>query len=113
MTIGPGGSQAYNFLWPSKGQHTSKYSAMGAIAPLIQEFATWDNHLNSTFLLAYRGDVNRDGLVNIIDLTLVASHFAAVVGNPNYYAQADLNNDGIIDIVDLTICAADFGHLLL
>ncbi len=113
VTIGPGGSQVYSFIWQSKSQTAAKYSAMGVITPVGQEIVTWDNSLNSTFLLVYRGDVNRDGFVNIVDLTLVASHFAAAIGTPGYYAPADLNNDGIIDIVDLTACAADFGHLLL
>ena len=45
------------------------------------------------------GDVNRDGVVNILDLVLVASSFGQrvqVEGNP-----ADVNEDGIVSIVDL------------
>ena len=45
------------------------------------------------------GDVNRDGVVNILDLVLVASSFGQRVqvdGNP-----ADVNEDGIVSIVDL------------
>ena len=45
------------------------------------------------------GDVNRDGVVNILDLVLVASSFGERVdaeGNP-----ADVNEDGIVSIVDL------------
>ena len=46
------------------------------------------------------GDVNRDGVVNILDLVLVASSFGQSVredGNP----AADVNEDGIVNIVDL------------
>ena len=45
------------------------------------------------------GDVNRDGVVNILDLVLVASSFGEriqVEGN-----SADVNEDGIVNIVDL------------
>ncbi len=45
------------------------------------------------------GDVNRDGVVNILDLVMVASSFGQRVqeeGNP-----ADINEDGIVSIVDL------------
>ena len=45
------------------------------------------------------GDVNRDGVVNILDLVRVASSFGQrvqVEGNP-----ADVNEDGIVSIVDL------------
>ena len=49
-------------------------------------------------------DVNTDGIVNIIDLTLVASNFGKTGENP-----ADVNGDGIVNIVDLTLVAAAFG----
>ncbi|MYB92499.1 T9SS type A sorting domain-containing protein [Candidatus Poribacteria bacterium] len=53
------------------------------------------------------GDVNRDGVVNILDLVLVASSFAQPVpegGNP-----ADVNEDGIVNIVDLVKVAGALG----
>ena len=50
-------------------------------------------------------DINRDGIVNIIDLTLVASNFGKTGAN-----AADVNGDGIINIVDLTLVAAAFGN---
>ena len=48
-------------------------------------------------------DVNQDGIVNIIDLTLVASNF----GETNVDA-ADVNGDGVVNIVDLTLVAGAF-----
>ena len=50
-------------------------------------------------------DVNRDGIVNIVDLTLVASNFGKTGQN-----SADVNGDGIVNIVDLTLVAAAFGN---
>ena len=50
-------------------------------------------------------DVNKDGVVNIIDLTLVASKF----GNQGQNA-ADVNADGVVNIIDLTLVAAAFGN---
>ena len=50
-------------------------------------------------------DVNGDGIVNIIDLTIVASRFGQTGGN-----AADVNGDGIVNIIDLTIVAAAFGN---
>ena len=49
-------------------------------------------------------DVNQDGVVNIIDLTLVASKFGETGTN-----VADVNGDGIVNIIDLTLVAAAFG----
>ena len=49
-------------------------------------------------------DVNKDNVVNILDLTLVASNFGKT-GN----LAADVNGDNIVNILDLTLVAAAFG----
>jgi len=50
-------------------------------------------------------DVNKDGVVNILDLTLVATHF----GKTGAIA-ADVNGDNIVNILDLTLVATHFGE---
>ena len=50
-------------------------------------------------------DINSDGVVNIVDLTLVASNF----GKTGKTA-ADVNSDGVVNIVDLTLVAGAFGN---
>lgn len=47
-------------------------------------------------------DVTGDGVVNILDLTFVASHFGG--SNPD----ADVNDDGIVNILDLVLVAHNF-----
>ena len=49
-------------------------------------------------------DVTGDGVVNILDLTLVASRFG---GND---ADADVTGDGIVNILDLVLIAQHFGN---
>ena len=51
------------------------------------------------------GDVNRDGVVNILDLVLVASKFGQQVGGD----PADINEDGLVNIVDLVKVAGAIG----
>lgn len=51
-------------------------------------------------------DVNKDGMVNILDLTFVASHF----GSNNPPPEADVNRDGRVNILDLTLVASHFGE---
>ena len=49
-------------------------------------------------------DVNTDGVVNILDLTFVASRFGQAD------TKADLNGDGTVNILDLTLIAQNFGN---
>ena len=56
-----------------------------------------------------KGDVNGDGVVNILDLTLVASHFGESV-DASEAPNPDINGDGIVDIRDLVLVAGRFGQ---
>lgn len=54
-------------------------------------------------------DVNRDGIINILDLVFVASHFDEMLSeeqSPN----PDINSDGIVNFLDLTLISRHFGH---
>ena len=50
------------------------------------------------------GDVNSDGQVNILDLTLVGQN----VGVPSALPQADLNGDGQVNVLDLILVSNMF-----
>ena len=51
------------------------------------------------------GDIDRNGVVDILDLTIVAARFGQRGQN-----SADLNGDGLVDIVDLVFVAAAFSE---
>jgi hypothetical protein len=59
--------------------------------------------LCSSFVLAK--DLNKDGTVDVLDLSIVARAFGSKPGDTNWNQAADLNNDWIINIADLTIVA--------
>ena len=52
------------------------------------------------------GDVNRDGVVNILDLLRVARRLGQRVGTDS---PVDVNGDGIVNIFDLTLVAQGIG----
>ena len=52
-----------------------------------------------------REDINRDGMVNIQDIVIVAASFGATGENP-----ADLNGDGQVNIQDLVLVANALGN---
>ena len=55
-------------------------------------------------------DVNEDGIINILDLTFVASHFGETPIEENQYPNSDVNRDGTVDIFDLVQVANQFGR---
>ena len=52
-------------------------------------------------------DVNRDDMVNILDLVLVAS----VLGDEGRDLDADVNGDGVVNILDLVLVAGALGNV--
>ena len=50
-------------------------------------------------------DVNKDGVINILDLTLVAANFGQTGST-----LADVNGDNVVNILDLTLVASHFGE---
>lgn len=61
------------------------------------------------FRLRIPGDVNGDGVVDIVDLAAVAWSFGTEPDDPNWNPDADLNNDNLIDIDDLIIVGLNYG----
>jgi len=55
------------------------------------------------------GDINHDGYINIIDLSIVARSMWSTPNHPLWNPNSDLNKDGIINILDLAIVARNFG----
>jgi hypothetical protein len=62
--------------------------------------------------LRYFADLNGDGVINIIDVAIVARAFETKPGDKNWNSNADLNNDGIINIVDVATVAREFGKTI-
>ena len=50
-------------------------------------------------------DVNKDGKIDLSDLTAVASAYKAKSSEAAYVAQYDVNSDGVINIVDIVLVA--------
>jgi len=56
-----------------------------------------------------KGDLNRDDVVDIFDITIVATQFGRPPP-PITDSRADVNSDGIVDIFDIVVVALHFGE---
>jgi hypothetical protein len=59
-----------------------------------------------------KSDVNKDGVVDIYDLILIAKIYGSTQGELNWNSNCDVNNDGKIDIYDLILIAGKYGQTL-
>ena len=65
-------------------------------------------YADDTFKAA--ADVDRDGTINIRDLTLVAKQFGETIGPNQGVPNPDVDRDGTVNIRDLTLVAKYFGQ---
>jgi hypothetical protein len=57
-----------------------------------------------------QGDTDRNGVVDIFDLTAVAAYYGVGIGNPLYVSDFDIKDDGMIDLFDLVLIATNYGY---
>lgn len=55
------------------------------------------------------GDVNKDGIVNIVDLSIIALAYGSPQTDPTWNPDADLNKDGTVGLEDLVTVLVDYG----
>ena len=83
-------------------------SDFSPLSGLIVNLVEYDNR-NQTVLTYKPEDVNRDGVVDIIDLLLIVSNFhnpvLEALSRMNIYP--DVNNDSVVDVKDLVAVAAE------
>ena len=82
----------------------SNFSPISHLIPNLTEY----HNSNQSVPIINSSDVNRDGVVNILDLALVALYYRKTdFGNAAQYGTyPDVNGDGVVDIKDLVAVAA-------
>ncbi len=76
-------------------------NSIGAVSQLRVEYA------KITEFPILPGDINKDGVVNILDLVVIASNFGQEGDN-----VGDFNGDGVVNIFDLIMVSATFGDMV-
>jgi hypothetical protein len=96
--IEPYGSAELSFPVNSAATYTAT-QVMLNVWPLRHEYAVKELLFPVTLGSSLVGDVNADGLVNILDVVLLVN----MVLSDEYNASADLNNDGVINVLDVVV----------
>jgi len=100
------------FTWDTtpapKGNYTIKaYAHPIEGEVLVENNLLIDGWIKETIL----GDVNGDGRVNIVDISLVAISFKTEPGDTKWNPNADVNDDNEINIIDMSKVAIHYGEV--
>lgn len=97
----------YDDIWPSVVQtHLVRIWVVWTSDRADQpDWGNYDLYYNTSLV----GDVNGDGVVNVVDITLVSIAFGSFEGEPGYDPDCDINADGIVDMRDLSLVAMNLG----
>jgi len=99
------------FMWDTIGWSKDNYVFTAVADPVPDETDTLDNSLSFTMVfLGLPGDVDGNGVTNMLDVYLIAIHFGARVGDLGYVRNYDIEDDGLISMLDLYHAALCFGR---
>ncbi|MEL7664284.1 MAG: right-handed parallel beta-helix repeat-containing protein [Methanosarcina mazei] len=90
--------------YSSSGNHTIEVVVSDGIDEVKKQ------HIVSITDCRPRWDVNEDGIVNILDITIVSKNYGAILSKP--YPRYDVNQDGEVNIQDLTLVGHYFGEIV-
>lgn len=111
ITLSNGSSATVSFSWNTSGFGREQgYAITGYAWPIPDEVYLGDNTFFAGYLRVVPGDIDGNFIVDILDLTIVATAYSSIPSDPNWDPRADINEDHLIDIFDLVTVALHFGQ---
>ena len=95
-------SYAWETDYSSAGAHTIDVTVSDGIDQVT------DQHIITVNDIHPRWDVNEDGKVDILDITIVGQKYGISVEAP--YPRCDVNQDGAVNVQDLSVIGYHFGE---
>jgi D-alanyl-D-alanine-carboxypeptidase/D-alanyl-D-alanine-endopeptidase len=93
---------------PITSHSYSRPGKYNATLKVVDDNALWSTS-SKTITVLYNTDLNKDGKINIQDITIVAIAYKSRPGDPNWNSLADIDKNSVIDILDITKIAIDYG----
>ena len=98
VDIEPYGNAELSFSVNSAADITTT-QVMLAVWPDHHEYAVKELYFPVSLGSSLNGDVNADGVVNVLDVVLIIN----MVLNSEYTSTADINSDGVINVLDVVV----------
>jgi hypothetical protein len=94
-------------IWPAIAQtRDMKIWVVWVSNRADQPLGNWDVYYRTSL----SGDVNEDGAVDVIDLSIVGMAYGKREGDPGYNPDADINKDKRVDMRDVAIITFYYGE---
>jgi len=120
------GTNLWDDGYPSGGNYWSEYSGADNFSGSFQNITGSDGIGDEPYIIdadnidryplmnpwiaeLLKTDLNNDGTINILDISIVAMAFGSTPEDSDWNQIADLNNDEIINILDISTIAMEFG----
>jgi hypothetical protein len=108
--LAPSASLILAFTWNTTLIPKGNYTISAYAPPVTGESNTANNRLTGGWIkTTILGDVNGDGKVNIVDISIVAKAFNSKLGDERWEPNADLDSNSVINIIDISKVAKEFG----
>jgi parallel beta-helix repeat protein len=117
ITLTSENSTTITFIWDTSGFAKGNYTISAYAWPVPIETDTADNtFVYGTITVVIPGDVNADGIVEMMDFYITSQHYYHTPPNghlpgTNEFTEcynADINNDGMIEMMDFYIASQNF-----
>ena len=110
--LAAGATTVVTIVWNTSTFTYGKYILSTYANPVVGETDLADNtFIDGLVKVVVPGNVDANGLVNMLDLYRVALNFGKTIGMPGYDPNADIDDNHMINMLDLYITALNFGKI--
>jgi hypothetical protein len=104
-STGSEGSYSLSFKLPSTSEVLGNHHVY-----VSAQYNAWATTIFDYYWIST--DVNRDGAVNIVDISVAGKAFGTKIGDLKYNRFADISGDNAVNILDLSAIAKDLGKIM-
>jgi parallel beta-helix repeat protein len=97
------------FVWDTTGFGRGNYTLKVCAEPVQGETDDTDNSFRSlNVTVVIPGDVNADGIVEMMDFLVACNAYNSQPGMPNWNPNADINDDSMVEMMDFFIMSQHY-----